>query len=97
MALETTVWKITDSLEEDPENIFFYLEAVLDENDPIYEVRAIQNVLEVRGGAENLARETGVPAKLLLTAAEGPAVDRETFRKVMEAFRPREDEASKVA
>jgi len=98
MALETTEWKITDSLEEDPANIFYYLEAELEEAEPPYAAQALSNVLQVRGGAAKLSSETGVPADVLeKSAAALGVVDRETLAKVMEAFRPRENEASKVA
>ena len=98
MALRTTEWKITDSLEEDPANIFYYLEAELEEAEPLYAARALANVIEVRGGADRLSAETGLPVDVLeKSAAALESVDRETMTKVMEAFRPRENEASKVA
>lgn len=98
MALELTEWKITDHLYEDPEAIFYYLEAELEEAETPYAARALGNVIEVRGGVEKLSAETGVPVEVLQTSAAAlEVVDRETMTKVMEAFRPRDQASSKVA
>ncbi len=89
MALETTEWKITDHLHEDPEAIFYYLEAELAYAEPPYAARALANVIEVRGGVEKLSQETGVPADELTHAAAAlESISSQTMTKVMEAFRP---------
>ena len=97
MALETFEWKITDHL-TDPESIFYYLEAELEEAEPPYAARALANVIEVRGGVEKLAAETGVPVPVLQkSAAALEVVDRDTLTKVMEAFRPAAESTARVA
>jgi DNA-binding phage protein len=98
MALETTEWKITDHLREDPEAIFYYLEAELEKAEPPYAARALRHVIEVRGGVEKLAAETGLSVAVLQASTVAlDTVDRETLTKVMEAFRPQAETSTKVA
>ncbi len=88
MSLKTTVWRITDHL-EDPEAIFYYLEAELEEGDAVYAARALRNVMQIRGGCAGLSAETGIAAEVLEQAAQDETkIDRETLTRVMEVFRP---------
>ena len=96
MSLETTIWRMTDHL-RDPEAIFYYLEAELEEGDAAYAAQALRNVMQVRGGCSALAAETGIAAEILEQAARDEVkIDRETLTRVMEAFRPVR-EAARVA
>ena len=87
MALKTTAFDVADYL-TDAEEVFHYLDAELETNEPEFLADALESVARARGGVERLAAETGVPASLLSTAAAmDPAAVRETTVKVMEAFR----------
>jgi len=50
---------------KDPENAAAYIEAVLEEGDPVGLLQALRNVAESRGGVSRIARETGLSREAL--------------------------------
>jgi probable addiction module antidote protein len=97
MALETFPYDTADYLTT-PQDVFYFLEAELDENEPPYWPGAIAIVARARGGFEQLAKETALPVEALQRAAdESNTPDREALVKVMEAYRSRMSSDSQVA
>ena len=50
---------------KDPENAAAYIEAVLEEGDPVGLLQALRNVAESRGGVSQIARRTGLSREAL--------------------------------
>lgn len=97
MALETFPYDTADYLNT-PEEVFYFLEAELEENEPPYWPGAIAIVARARGGFEKLAEETALPIEdLQRAAAESNTPDRDALVKVMEAYRRRMSSDSRVA
>ena len=89
MALETFPYDTADYLTT-TDDIFLFLEAELEENEPPYWPGAIAIVARARGGFEKLAQETSLPVEYLQRAAdEANTPDRDALIKVMEAYRQR--------
>jgi probable addiction module antidote protein len=87
MKVEVRPYDVAEFL-TDREMIFHYLSEELEASEPPYAARALGAVMRARGGAEQLAAETGVAAETLKHAAEAETeVNRETLLQVIEAFR----------
>jgi probable addiction module antidote protein len=88
MALETFPYDAAEFLTE-PHDVFFFLEAELEEDDPAYWPGAVAIVARARGGMDRLAKESGLPVAMLHAAADESSLpDRGVIVKLMEAFRP---------
>ena len=97
MALETFPYDTADYLNT-PQEIFYFLEAELAENEQPYWPGAIAIIARARGGFERLAEETALPIETLQNAAsESSTPDRDALVKVMEAYRKRMSSDSQVA
>jgi probable addiction module antidote protein len=97
MALETFPYDTADYLTT-PQDVFYFLEAELEENEPPYWPGAIAIIARARGGFERLAEETALPIEALQKAAnESSTPDRDALVKVMEAYRKRMSSDSQVA
>jgi probable addiction module antidote protein len=97
MALETFPYDTADYLTK-PDDIFYFLEAELEENEPHYWPGAVATVARARGGFEQLAAETALPMDELRRAAdESCTPDRDALVKLMEAYRKRMSSTSQVA
>jgi probable addiction module antidote protein len=97
MALKTSPFDVADYL-TDEEEIFHYLDAELETNEPQYLAEALTAVARARGGVASLAAESGVAADSLASAN---AMDHEAVReltvRVMEAYRQKTSADSQVA
>lgn len=71
MAVRTTRWDVTEHLDSD-ESIALFLEAVLEENDPVLLATALGDIARAKGMTE-LARKAGLSRESLYRAlsAEG--------------------------
>ena len=97
MALETFPYDTAEFIKT-PEDVFYYLEAEMEQNEPPYWAGAISIVARARGGFDNLAEETSLPVERLQLAANKSATpDRAMMVAVMEAYRPKDSSASRVA
>ncbi|SFU85675.1 probable addiction module antidote protein [Methylobacterium sp. 174MFSha1.1] len=63
MPLETVPWDVVDSLDT-PERVALYLEAVLEEGDPVLLAAALGDIARAQGMAQ-VARETGLSRETL--------------------------------
>ncbi|MGX7705319.1 addiction module antidote protein [Methylobacterium sp. Gmos1] len=63
MPLETVPWDVVDSLDT-PERVALYLEAVLEEGDPVLLAAALGDIARAKGMAQ-VARETGLSRETL--------------------------------
>ena len=97
MALKTSPFDVADYL-TDADEIFHYLDAELETNEPQYLAEALNAVARARGGIDQVAEESGVPAGSLKNAS---ALDHSAVRdltiKVMEGYRQRTSSDSQVA
>lgn len=66
MAVKTTRWDVTKHLDSE-ESIALYLEAVLEENDPVLLAVALGDIARAKGMTE-LARKTGLSRESLYRA-----------------------------
>ncbi len=88
MELETFPFDAAEYMTE-PQDVFYYIEAELEENEPAYWPETVSLVAKARGGFEQLALESGVSNVVLEEAADGSSpTDRGVLLKIMEAFRP---------
>lgn len=85
MAVKTTRWDVTKHLDSD-ESIALYLEAVLEENDPVLLAVALGDIARAKGMTE-LARKAGLSRESLYRAlsAEGNP-EMATIMKVIGAL-----------
>jgi probable addiction module antidote protein len=85
MALETTIWDVTEHLDTD-ERIALFLEAIFEDGSPTEIAAAIGTVAKARGMTQ-LANETGLSRPALYKALSGdgnPGLD--TIMKVLAAL-----------
>lgn len=85
MAVKTTRWDVTEHLDSD-ESIALFLEAVLEENDPVLLSVALGDIARAKGMTE-LARKAGLSRESLYRAlsAEGNP-EMATIMKVIDAL-----------
>jgi probable addiction module antidote protein len=68
MVVKTSKWDVADYLDT-PEMIKAYLDAALEENDPVYFAMALGNVARSKGVAK-IARSSGVSRETIYTSLE---------------------------
>ncbi len=96
MALETFPYDAAEFLTE-PQDVFFFLEAELEMEEPAYWPGAIAIVARARGGFQILAKESSIPVEQLTAAAdESTPSDRDLMLKLMESYRPAGSDISPV-
>ena len=97
MALKTSPFGVADYLIDENE-IFHYLEAELETDEPQYLAEAQSAVARARGGTDHVAAESGVPIDSLANAGALDHVSvRELTIQVMGAYRQRMSSDSRVA
>jgi len=97
MALELTDFDVADYIAT-PEDAFYHLKGEIEENEPPFLAKMLDAVLRARGGAENLAVETGIPALEFEGLAKmDDAAIRKLATRVMEAYRRQLGSPSQVA
>ncbi|MFA7441153.1 MAG: addiction module antidote protein [Sphingomonadaceae bacterium] len=82
MAIETTIWDVTEYLET-PEDKAAYLEAAMEENDPAFFRRAVGDVVRAIGTSA-VARQSGISREALYKAlgdSGNPTLD--TLTKIL--------------
>lgn len=85
MAIETTIWDVTEYLET-PDDMAAYLEAAMEENDPAFFRRAVGDVVRAIGMSA-VARQSGISREALYKALGdngNPTLD--TLTKVLGAL-----------
>ncbi len=88
MALETFPYDAAEFLTE-RQDVFYFLEAELEEEQPAYWPGAIAIVARARGGFGILAAETGLQeAELTMAATENTETSRALIERLMETYRP---------
>ena len=97
MALETFPYDAAELI-TGPQDVFYFLEAELEMEEPAYWPGAIEIVARSRGGFERLAEESGIAIEQLRSAADkSTAIDRADMVRLMEAYRSAVTENPHVA
>ena len=87
MTLELSEFDPAEYITE-PQDVFYFLEAELELEEPAYWPGAIEIVARARGGFERLADESGIPLEILKSAADPSApTGRAEVMRIMEAYR----------
>ncbi len=96
VALKTFDYDEAESL-TGTEDIFFFLEAEPEDNQPSYLPGAIAIVVKARGGVDSLSRETDIPASDLSLASVDSESGASWNPRIMQAYRPAQSSTGKVA
>ena len=97
MALKTSPFDVADYLTDEDE-IFHYLDAELETDEPQYLAEALSAAVRARGGIDRVAAESGVPVDSLANAGALDHVSvQELTIQVMEGYRLRMSSDSQVA
>ena len=88
MVLETLDYDPAEFMTQ-PQDVFYFVQAELEENEPSYWPGTGSIVAKARGGFAQLARESGLTALNFQEAAdESTPTSRDILIRIVEAFRP---------